>query len=308
MKQNSAPDRRAPAKGPRSQSPSSDAGQRPKRLKNKSASRAQGRKGRQQFDFAGMRVDNATCRDALDRIARLLQGRGQHYIVTPNAHHVLLFQKDPAFREVYAQAAMVLPDGISMVLASKVMGGPLRERCRGADVFLNICRLCYRLKKRVFLLGGPPGSEGLAEAKLLRLFPGMAVASFSPPFGFEENEGQTRQAIKAVRRFRADVLMVGVGAPKSEKWVYRYRARLGFKLALMLGSTLGYLIGSRRRAPLWMRGLGLEWLFRLFQEPRRLWKRYIIGNPAFLLLLAKERLRGKAVALKTDSSPKPTDA
>ena len=255
-----------------------------------------------------MRVDNATCRDALDRIALLLQGRGQHHIVTPNAHHVLLFQKDPAFREVYARAAMVLPDGISMVLASKVMGGPLRERCCGADVFLNICRLCYQLKKRVFLLGGPPGSEGRAEAKLLRLFPGMAVASFSPPFGFEENGGQTRQAIQTVRRFRPDVLVVGVGAPKSEKWVYRERARLGFKLALMLGSTLGYLIGSHRRAPLWMRRLGLEWLFRLLQEPRRLWKRYIIGNPAFLLLLARERLGGKTAALEADSSPKPAGA
>jgi N-acetylglucosaminyldiphosphoundecaprenol N-acetyl-beta-D-mannosaminyltransferase len=250
-----------------------------------------------------MRVDNVTCSDVLDRIRRLLRGRGQHHIVTPNAHHVLLFQKDPVFREVYARAAMALPDGISMVLASKVLGGPLQGRCCGADVFLNICRLCHQLKKRVFLLGGSPGSEGRAEAKLLRLFPGMAVSSYSPPFGFDENEAQTRRAIEAVRRFRTDVLVVGVGAPKSENWVYRERERLGFKLALMLGSALGYFVGSQRRAPLWMRRLGLEWLFRLVLEPRRLWKRYILGNPAFLLLVAKERFRGKAASPTVDSSP-----
>jgi len=308
MKRRAVPDRNALTKRPRGIKPSPNSGRPAEQRTNMFVTPARVQKGRPHFDFAGIRVDNATGQDVLDRIAGLLRGRGQHFVVTPNAHHVLLFQKDPAFREVYARAALVLPDGISMVLASKVMGGPLSERCCGADVFLDICRLCHQLKKRVFLLGGPPGSEGRTEAQLARLFPGIAVASYSPPFGFEEDEAETRKAVKAVRGFRTEVLVAGLGAPKSEKWVYRQRARLGFKLALMLGSTLGYLIGSRRRAPAWMRRLGLEWLFRLLQEPRRLWKRYVIGNPAFLFLLAKERLRGKAAARKADSSLKPANA
>ena len=245
------------------------------------------------FSFAGLRVDNITHPQALKRIADLVRSPGQHYVVTPNADHVLLFQKDAGFRDAYAEASLVLPDGISLILASWVMGRPLRERCSGADIFLDVCALCHAHKKRIFLLGGPLGLERRAEAKLRRLFPGIAVAAYSPPFGFEADGPETRKAVKAVRDFRTDVLCLGCGAPKSENWVHRHGRRLGFSLALILGSGLDYFIGSRRRAPAWMRGAGLEWLFRLITEPRRLWKRYVFGIPAFLFLLTKERFKGK---------------
>ncbi len=245
------------------------------------------------ISFLGVEIDNLTKMEAIKKIRDFLHRKEKGYIVTPNASHMVELQNDKKFLESYKNALLIVPDGFSIVLASKLLGKPLKEKCSGADLFPEICKLASELGMRIFILGGRDGSEKIVEEKIREAFPGIVVSSFSPPFGFEKNEEIEKEIINLINDFKTDILFVCVGTPKSEKWIYKNFNHLNINLAFSLGSAPEFFTGVKRRAPKWMQKVGLEWLWRLIQEPGRLWKRYLIGNTIFIWLIIKELIKNK---------------
>jgi len=242
----------------------------------------------EKFTFAGIRIDNLNQAEALVRIEDLLAKKRFGYIVTPNAQHLALLQKDVEFKKIYDEADLVLADGMSIVFALRMLGNPLKEKCSGADMFKDIIDLTAAQNKNLFILGGTDGSETKAVAKAKQLHPRLRIGSYSPSQGFERDPVESHAILKKIKAHRTDVLFMCVGSPKSEKWIYRNRESLGGCLAFPLGDALNFFAGVKNRAPKWMRDSGLEWLYRFTREPHRLWRRYLIGNMSFALIFGRE--------------------
>lgn len=245
-------------------------------------------------EFGGIRIDDLTLQEAAARIERLATVHRRGYVVTPNAYHLALLGRDPEFLKAYRDAELVLPDSHWLVLASRAAGCRLRERCAGSDLFPLVLDVARRMGISVFLLGGTNGSEQIASAKIRREF-GLEVRSYSPPFGFHRDPVETDRILDMINDSGADLLFLHVGAPKSELWVHEHINRLDISLAFCFGMALEYYAGTVRRAPRIMQALGLEWLFRLCQEPARLWRRYTFGSINFIALAAREVVRKRLI-------------
>jgi N-acetylglucosaminyldiphosphoundecaprenol N-acetyl-beta-D-mannosaminyltransferase len=245
------------------------------------------------FIFLNIQIDNLNMSEVIDRVSAILKDKLKSYIVTPNASHIVMLQKDLDFREAYQHASLVLADGASLVLASKLLGCPLKERCTGADLFEKICKIAWENNKKVFILGGVNGSEKIAMKKLKRIYQGIQVLAYSPPFGFDKDSLKSGKIIDMINSFEADILFVCVGTPKSEKWIYRNLENLNIILACPFGAALDFFTGTKKRAPKWVQNIGCEWLWRLILEPKRLWRRYLIENAIFIWIVLKELFRKK---------------
>jgi N-acetylglucosaminyldiphosphoundecaprenol N-acetyl-beta-D-mannosaminyltransferase len=241
--------------------------------------------------FGGITISNVTFDEAIQEIKKTLMNKQKGYVVTPNASHFYFLRKDREFREAYKNANLVLADGMSLVFASRIIGHPLKQRCSGADMFRVICGLGASLKKDIFILGGTNGSDMIAKTKLMRDFKGIRINTYSPPQGFEKSDEEKKKIIGLINNSASDILFICVGSPKSEKWLHQNISRLNVSMALPFGHSLNLYAGLKQRAPKWMQNAGLEWLFRLIQEPGRLWKRYLFSNSYFVYLCFKELLR-----------------
>jgi N-acetylglucosaminyldiphosphoundecaprenol N-acetyl-beta-D-mannosaminyltransferase len=242
-------------------------------------------------ELLGIRIDNLTTDEIKQCVVSFLKNKQKGYIVTPNAFHIVLLREDEEFRKAYEDALMVLPDGISLIIVSKLFNSPLKMRCAGSDLFLEICKIASQLNKSIFLLGGVNDSEKIAQQKLKDLFPNIEIYSYSPPFGFEKDEKETRKIIDIINRTNSEILFIFLGAPKSEKWIYKNISALNISLAFCFGAALDFFSGVKKRAPKWIQSMGFEWFWRLIHEPKRLWKRYLIGNAVFILLVLKELIK-----------------
>lgn len=238
--------------------------------------------------FAGIRIDNLSFQEALREIRNLIRDNHRGYVVTPNAQHINLLQKDEEFKKCYEDARLVLADGMSVIFALRFLGTPVKERCAGSDMFHEIICLSASMGKNIFILGGINDSEKIVYSKLKLMYPSLKVDYYSPPFGFETNEEENLRIINEINTSAAEILFLCVGTPKSEKWIYRNISHLKTHLAFVLGDSLNIFAGIRKRAPKWLQNIGFEWLFRFMQEPRRLWRRYLIGNTKFIIVSFKE--------------------
>jgi N-acetylglucosaminyldiphosphoundecaprenol N-acetyl-beta-D-mannosaminyltransferase len=237
-------------------------------------------------------VHTTTLPQAVDLIsAYAATPQGPAYVVTPNAQHVVLLERDQHFREIYSHASLVLPDGFSLLLASRLMGRRLKERVTGVDLFKALCGRASERGLRVYLLGGQPGSADLAAGKLKAAYPSLIVAgTYCPAWGFEKDPEQLDAIARMIRDAKPHILFVGLGAPKQENWIYEHGLKLGVPVCLGIGGSFEMVGGITPRAPRWMQHLGLEWLFRLVVEPRRMWKRYLIGNVQFMAMVFRQLL------------------
>lgn len=214
-----------------------------------------------------------------------------HYIVTPNIDHIVKLQKDRVFREVYERAFLVLPDGMPIIWAARLLGIPLIEKISGSDLFPQLCMLSARKGYRLFFLGGREDAAIKAANVLRNRMPGVQIVGcYSPPFEFENNDDENKKIVKLIRNSHPDILCVGLGAPKQEKWIFKYRESLKVPVSIGVGISFEFIAGIVRRAPIWMRNSGLEWFWRLLMEPRRLARRYLIEDPRFLWLILKQTL------------------
>jgi N-acetylglucosaminyldiphosphoundecaprenol N-acetyl-beta-D-mannosaminyltransferase len=243
----------------------------------------------------GIAIDNLTMGQALECLRILLMDEdGHYYVVTPNVHHIVRLQRDALFRQAYAGASLVLADGMPLVWASRSLGRPLKMRVTGADLLPCVCEMAASLDKSVFLLGARNGVAERAAYNLRRSYPGLQIAgTYSPPVGFEHDPAEEGRVMERINGAKPDVLAIGLGAPKQEVWIAAHRQELHFGVALCVGAAIDYAAQALKRAPHWMQQNGLEWLWRLMQEPRRLWRRYLVDGLAFAPLLVAEWRRKK---------------
>jgi N-acetylglucosaminyldiphosphoundecaprenol N-acetyl-beta-D-mannosaminyltransferase len=237
-----------------------------------------------------LHVDRVTLAGALDAIDALIAGRRGGVVVTPNVDHVVIAERHARFREAYAAADLSLADGKPIVWASHLLGASLPEKVSGSDLVLPLLDLAASRRWRVYLLGGAPGVAEAAAERLARER-GVAIAgTFAPqlaPVGGAQPDPAAQEAADAVRSARADLVLVAFGAPKQELWMHEHRRALAPAVLIGIGASLDFVIGRVRRAPRWMSDAGLEWLWRLAHEPRRLWRRYLVDDPQFLPILAR---------------------
>lgn len=226
----------------------------------------------------------------------LLQQFQQGLLVTPNIDHLIKLQKDQEFYQCYQQAAYTVCDSRILYLLSRILfpRNALRAQITGSDFFPAFCE--YHANKaggaKVFLLGGTDESVLIAKDNInQRTNSQIIVGTYSPPFGFEKSAAQTDKILDLIRQSGADTLAIGVGAPKQEKWICEHREKMPeVTRYLAIGATIEFESGNLQRAPKWMTRVGLEWLFRLSQEPKRLAKRYLVEDMPVFFLLIKQRV------------------
>jgi N-acetylglucosaminyldiphosphoundecaprenol N-acetyl-beta-D-mannosaminyltransferase len=244
----------------------------------------------QNVTIAGVRLDALAFDDVVEAIvAHAAQGGAPAYVVTPNAHHVGLFQRDALLRETYEHAFLVVADGVPLLWAATLLGMHLPGRVNGTDLFEALCARAACQGLRVFFLGGREGAAPAAAARLTARHPSLNVCGVCcPPMNFEKDAAESGRVLASITDARPHLLFVGLGAPKQEYWMYRNRAQLGVPVSLGIGVSFEFVGGIVPRAPRWMQRTGLEWLHRLGAEPGRLWKRYLVGNAYFCALVARQ--------------------
>jgi N-acetylglucosaminyldiphosphoundecaprenol N-acetyl-beta-D-mannosaminyltransferase len=238
----------------------------------------------------GTRLDATSYEDACDRITIWVKQSTSCYIVAANVHVVMMGYWHKTYQNILNRAALVTPDGMPLVWGLRLLGIPEQKRVYGPDLMLAWCDRAAHLGIPLFLYGGTDSLLEQLQQKLRQRFPHLKIAgSHSPPFRplSPAEEASDRQRIQASG---AKVVLVGLGCPKQEEWMSRQQGQLN-AVMLGVGAAFAFHSGQVTQAPRWMMRLGLEWLFRLVKEPRRLWQRYLINNPAFLLLFSLQLLQ-----------------
>lgn len=235
-------------------------------------------------------LDPVTMEQAVHRVAAMLEqprDRAAH-VVTMNAQFIEIAHQEERFAEVLRRADLSVADGFSLVWASRCLGQFVPERVAGADLMVRLCETAAANGKTVYFLGGSPGAASRAASRLSKELPRLTVAGIDcPPKGFLDNPDECTRVAGRIESARPDLLFVGLGAPKQEYWIERH-AHLPAKVMMGIGGSFELIAGFRKRAPLVIQKMGFEWLWRLCIEPRRLWRRYLVGNCIFVLVVFRQ--------------------
>jgi len=243
-------------------------------------------------NIVGVKIDKYSFEEVVNIVIEYaVSGGSPEYVVTPNAQHILTLQKDADFQEIYNKAFLTVPDGVPLLWAAKFLQTPLKGRVNGTDLFEKVCERAASKGLKIFLLGGRPGAVEQAAEVLQGRYLGLKIAGmYCPPYGFESDRDELEIINSRIKDAAPDILFVGLGAPKQEKWIYANYQQLKVPISLGIGVSFELVAGMVKRAPIWMQNSGLEWLFRLIVEPKRLWQRYVVGNPLFIWLVIQQRL------------------
>ncbi len=227
------------------------------------------------MDFLNTHVDNLTMEEAINEIDNLIRERKHSYVVTPNMDHIVLMEKDKFFKEVYDNADLILTDGKPLLWIAKKQGTPIKEKVSGSDLFPKMCELAATNGYKIYILGAAEGVADKAAYNLKKKYPGLKISgTYSPPIGFENDKEEVQGIIKKINNSESDILAVALGSPKGEKFIYKIRNNICVALSISIGATIDFEAGNVKRSPQWMSNAGLEWLYRITQDPKRLIKRY----------------------------------
>jgi N-acetylglucosaminyldiphosphoundecaprenol N-acetyl-beta-D-mannosaminyltransferase len=241
----------------------------------------------------GVRVTAQRYADAVDALLDAAREHRRLRCHFCTVHSLVEASSDPALQAVFASAEMVATDGMPLVWVCRRRGAPWAQRVCGPDVMASLCDQGRKLGLRHYFLGGRPGVANALVGRLSGRFPGLVVVGTeSPPFRALAPD-EDAALVQRINNAAPDVLWIGLGAPKQEFWAADHAAALSAPLILPVGAAFDFHAGRVRRAPPWMQRTGLEWLFRLASDPRRLWRRYLVTNARFLYSLAWEGLAGR---------------
>jgi len=244
---------------------------------------------RERVVFGNVRVDRVDLPGAVRRMRTFLASPQTHQVATVNLDFVALAGRRPDFRSALDQADLAVADGMPLVWLSKLGGSPLPERVAGVELVDEACRLVAERRGGVFLLGAEAPSAQAAAREIRRRHPGIRIVGVhSPPFR-ALSAAEDAEIVGLIQSAAPDLLLVAFGAPRQDLWIHAHRAELAVPIAIGVGCVLDLLAGELARAPRWMRRTGLEWAFRLAQEPRRLWRRYLLQDLPTLARLAITR-------------------
>ncbi len=235
-------------------------------------------------------ISAITMRRALDTIHTWIAQRTPRYVCIFTVHSVMECQRNERLRAIANRSGMTTPDGMPLVWLSRLRGHRDVSRVYGPDLMLALCEESIEKGYRHFFYGGAEGVADELAARLTERYPGLQVAgTYSPPFR-SLTEDEDRQVVDLINRSGADIVWVGLGTPKQDFWVADHVGRLEAPVLLAVGAAFDFHSGRKRQAPRWMQRAGLEWLFRLLTEPRRLWYRYLVLNPLFIALVTLQLL------------------
>jgi N-acetylglucosaminyldiphosphoundecaprenol N-acetyl-beta-D-mannosaminyltransferase len=255
----------------------------------------------------GVPFDNVTMHEAIDVIEEKIEERGFHQVATANVDFVINAMHDPSLQEMLCSCDLIVPDGMPIVWASRLMGAKLKERVSGIDLIPRLAELAARRRYGIYLLGASERSSRRAAEALKRRFPKLRIVGrYSPP-NTPLSEMDHEAILSRIEEAQPDVLLVAMGHPKQERWLAMHRQRLKVPLCMGVGASLDFLAGEFSRAPMWMQTAGLEWLYRAAQEPRRLAQRYLVDAyglvrhlPAQVTANAIQPRRGGNATVLTD--------
>ena len=237
------------------------------------------------INFFGIPVVNTTMQEAVNWVVVNAAGEGHKLMAFVNPDCLNIAWKDANYRAVLLDADRVLPDGIGVHLGCRMLGLALRANVNGTDMFPMLCEAAARERLPIYLLGARPGVARAAADKMVERYPGLEIAGTADGYFLPEDEASVVNAINASG---ARILLTAFGVPRQELWLRRWRDRLAPAVSMGVGGLFDFYSGRIPRAPIWMREMGLEWVYRLMQEPGRMWRRYVIGNPLFLFRVRQQ--------------------
>lgn len=262
--------------------------------------------------YGDVPVDALGIDDVLDVLTeRMVAGNGG-YVVTPNVDHLVKVKREPALRPIYERATLCLADGVPLVWLSRLLGLPVAEKVSGSDLLLPLLAAAAAAGVPVFVLGSQPEIAQRATELVRGLLPTLDIVGVASPI--VRLEGEQRQLISALASARASgarLVIVALGCPKQEIVMSEHSWRVPEATFVGVGASIDFLAGEVRRAPRWLSSIGLEWAFRLCQEPRRLWRRYLVDAPAVIPIftaMVARRLRGVSMVARHGLGPDPTIA
>jgi len=231
----------------------------------------------------GIKIDSLTFTEAVRKIDSLIVAGKPSHVVTVNPEMIMAAQNDEKFRRIINAADLVVPDGKGIMMAGKFLGKPLRERITGVDLTWAICKLAENRGYSVFFLGGKDGVARKTAQRVTKISDRLKISGFYP------GRPDDPQTIDIIKKSKPDILLVAFGAPKQEKFIYQLKNRVNIPLSMGVGGTFDYIAGVYPYAPLWMRKIGFEWLYRLWTQPNRL-NRIITATIRFPLTMLKAKI------------------
>jgi N-acetylglucosaminyldiphosphoundecaprenol N-acetyl-beta-D-mannosaminyltransferase len=235
-------------------------------------------------------INRTSYKDACDRIHHLTQTKQSSYIVAANVHVIMTAYWQPKYRDILNQATLVTPDGMPLVWGMRWLGARHQTRVYGPDLMLAWCDRAAKTNLPIYIYGSTPQTLQRLSNNLQRAFPELRIAgSYSPPFR-ALTPAEEAADVERIKLSGAAVVFVGLGCPKQEEWMHRQVGKLE-AVMIGVGAAFSFHSGEVAQAPRWMMALSLEWLFRLIQEPRRLWFRYLLTNSAFVFLFTQQIIR-----------------
>ncbi len=233
-------------------------------------------------------VNNLSMNEVLDFICEAVENKKKSYVVAINVDVVMKIENDSYLKQISDEADLTLVDGKPLVWIAKNHKRPVKEKISGSDLVPLLCEVAARKYYSVFIIGGAPGVADKAKENLEREYEGInVVGTYSPPMGFEKNEEELNNINQMINEVHPDILVACFGCPKQEKWIYENYKKYDATVSVCAGATVDFLAGNVNRAPRWMSEHGFEWLYRFFQEPKRLFKRYFVDDIKIFKLAKK---------------------
>ena len=238
--------------------------------------------------FMNTEIDNLTMEETLQVVDILIQKQKNAYVVTPNVDHIVKLESNENLKKAYSEADLILADGKPLIWASKIYRKPIKEKISGSDLFPELCKHSAKKSYKMFFLGAKEGVAAKAAEKLKEKYKGLEIVGcYAPPMGFENDSVELDKITSLIKSVNPHILILALGCPKQEIFAHQYRKAFNVPLTFCLGATLDFEAGNVKRAPHWMANVGLEWAYRMYKEPKRMFKRYVLEDWKFAKLFVK---------------------
>ncbi|MFQ3549752.1 MAG: WecB/TagA/CpsF family glycosyltransferase [Armatimonadota bacterium] len=243
---------------------------------------------KQIVEILGVKIDIIDMYRAVEQVCSFVQSGTAHIIVTADAYNIVTCKNDPEFKKIVNNADLVTADGAGILKGSKILGCPIPYKVSGIDLLEEICKTASKEGFGVYLLGAAPTIAEKAAEKLKEKYPGLIISGVRDGYFTETDE---EKIVNEIKSSGAKVLFVGMGIPKQEKWISKHLDNLGVSVAMGVGGSFDVISGNIQRAPKWMQKHGLEWLYRIIKDPKKIYKVSVL--PKFVMMVYKEKLFGK---------------
>lgn len=240
--------------------------------------------------FMNTYVDNVTMEEAIAHIEDCIRKHKIGHVITPNVDQIVRIERDTYFKKICDSAELLLVDGHPLMWIAKWYKRPIKEKICGSDLVPRLCSIAAKKGYTVFLLGAAEGVAEAAAANLKEKYKGLnVVGTYSPPYGFEKDPIEMTKINNLLLKSGADLLFVGMGVPRQDIFIYENMYKYQIPMSFSIGATIDFEAGVQKRAPKWINKIGMEWMYRLFQDPKRMFKRYIIDDMKIIGLAWKYR-------------------